>query len=590
VALPNEIRARADALEVVSLGGATEASIWSIIYPIGTVGAGWKSIPYGRPMVNQTFHVFNDAWEPCPVWVAGHLFIGGIGLAQGYWRDEEKTRASFIEHPKTGERLYRTGDQGRYLPDGNIEFLGRNDFQVKVQGYRVELEEIEAVLGEHPAVRSSIVTAVGEAFGNKRLVAYVVAKHEPPARNELARFLSTRLPEYMLPAAYVMMDHLPLSANGKVDRRALPEPAALDLENSEDRTGDVTSQTARIARLVSDVLKIKHIDPEVNLFNLGATSIDVIRIVNLLDRELGYRPKIDAFYRAPTIAALTNSYEQHLLRKPAKAPELVDLTMQGTPQSVVASFKLLSDPAEREAFKKRQLGSRSGDHDTTSIQLPVKVPDPLLKKRFAERRSHRRFSLEPIRLEQLSRLLTGLRRIELEGKAKHLYASAGGLYAVQTYLYVKPGRIEGLRAGSYYYRPVDHRLLPLVPDVEIDRNAYDALINRPIYDQAGFAIYLIAQLKAIAPMYGERSVHFATIEAGLICQLLETAAPKHGIGLCQIGSLEFPRIRALFDLEESHVLVHSLLGGRILDDPTNRWSPFQEAAMAARTDREEGTL
>jgi hypothetical protein len=91
-------------------------------------------------------------------------------------------------------------------------------------------------------------------------------------------------------------------------------------------------------------------------------------------------------------------------------------------------------------------------------------------------------------------------------------------------------------------------------------------------------------------MYGERSVHFATIEAGLICQLLETAAPKHGIGLCQIGSLEFPRIRALFDLEESHVLVHSLLGGRILDDPTNRWSPFQEAAMAARTDREEGTL
>jgi amino acid adenylation domain-containing protein len=314
VRLPDQIRALADSLEIISMGGATEASIWSIIYPIDKVDPAWKSIPYGRPMVNQSFHVLNDALEPCPVWVPGQLYIGGIGLARGYWRDEERTRESFINHPRAGERLYRTGDLGRYLPDGNIEFLGREDFQVKVQGYRVELGEIEIVLAQHPKVGSSIVTAMGQAFGAKRLVAYVVSKEDPPPLiSELAAFLRERLPQYMLPSAYVILDHLPLSSNGKVDRRALPEPAPCNGESIENSITETTNQT-RIASLVADVLKINHIDPEENLLNLGATSIDVVRIANLIERELDFRPKIDVFYRLPTVAALTSSYEQHLVQ------------------------------------------------------------------------------------------------------------------------------------------------------------------------------------------------------------------------------------------------------------------------------------
>ena len=314
VALPERIRALYRDVEIISMGGATEASIWSIIYPIEKVDPGWKSIPYGRPMVNQTFHVLNDALEPCPVWVSGQLFIGGVGLAKGYWRDEEKTRASFITHPSTGERLYRTGDRGRYFPDGNIEFLGREDDQVKVQGYRVELGEIEAVLGQHPEVRSSIVTALGPAFGSRRLVAYVVPQHEPPDPSELMEFLKNQLPEYMLPSAYVMLDRLPLSPNGKIDRRVLPEPATFNAERGEKLLIGKTSQTARIASLVADVLKVGHVDPDVNLLDLGATSIDMIRIVNSVERELDFRPKIEIFYRLPTVANLTNSYELHLLQ------------------------------------------------------------------------------------------------------------------------------------------------------------------------------------------------------------------------------------------------------------------------------------
>jgi len=230
VSLPERIRALGQGIEVISMGGATEASIWSIRFPIGEVDPSWRSIPYGRPMGNQRFYVLDERLEVCPAWVAGELHIAGAGLARGYWRDGEKTAASFFDHPHTGERLYRTGDLGRYLPDGEIEFLGREDNQVKVQGYRIELGEIEHALLQHPGVKNAVVQAVGEDRGQKRLVAYVISEEDAfPADNlpaeELKDFLRTTLPDYMVPRVWFQLEALPLTANGKVDRKALAPPS-----------------------------------------------------------------------------------------------------------------------------------------------------------------------------------------------------------------------------------------------------------------------------------------------------------------------------------------------------------------------------
>lgn len=175
VTLPDRIKALWDGVTVYGLGGATEASIWSNYFLIEDVDPSWPSIPYGKPLANQSFQVLDANLNPRPVWVPGDLYIGGIGLALGYWKDEEKTRAKFMIHPQTGERLYKTGDLGRYLPDGNLEFLGREDFQVKIRGHRIELGEIEAVLLQHPAIKEAVVNAVGDPKGNRHLVAYVVA-------------------------------------------------------------------------------------------------------------------------------------------------------------------------------------------------------------------------------------------------------------------------------------------------------------------------------------------------------------------------------------------------------------------------------
>jgi amino acid adenylation domain-containing protein len=221
--LPGQIRRLLLNANIISLGGATEAAIWSILYPIEDIDPKWKSIPYGKPMRNQTFHVLNDVEAPCPVWVPGQLYIGGVGLARGYWRDAPKTAASFIHHEGDGERLYRTGDWGRYLPDGNIEFLGREDFQVKLQGQRVELGEIEAKLAEHTGVDSCVVMVREDTPGEKRLVGYVIPRRGADLQaGALREFLRAKLPEYMVPSAFMFLEDFPLTANGKLNRKALP--------------------------------------------------------------------------------------------------------------------------------------------------------------------------------------------------------------------------------------------------------------------------------------------------------------------------------------------------------------------------------
>ncbi|MFJ6793252.1 amino acid adenylation domain-containing protein [Streptomyces sp. NPDC091268] len=175
VSLPDELRAACPHARVISLGGATEASIWSVHYPVGEVPAEWNRIPYGKPLANQTLHVLDHRMDPCPVGTTGEIHIGGIGVAKGYWADPVRTAERFVTHPDTGETLYRTGDLGRYLAGGDIEFLGREDSQVKVNGYRIELDEIAAVLRRQRGVREAILTVdTNPDSGRGQLVAYVV--------------------------------------------------------------------------------------------------------------------------------------------------------------------------------------------------------------------------------------------------------------------------------------------------------------------------------------------------------------------------------------------------------------------------------
>ncbi|MFM9442372.1 amino acid adenylation domain-containing protein [Streptomyces acidiscabies] len=224
--LPERLRKLAPQAEFMSLGGATEASIWSITHPVRHTDPSWRSIPYGRALRGQSFHVLDEHGAPCPVGEAGELFIGGDGLARGYTGDPVQTAERFAPHPVLGRRLYRTGDLGRWQVDGTIEFLGRADRQVKIRGHRIELGEIEAVLARHPAIRQCVVSSVPGPDGRPRLVAHLSPKGagQAPAPQELSDVLRERLPEYMVPGRFVVLEQLPLTANGKIDHAALGNP------------------------------------------------------------------------------------------------------------------------------------------------------------------------------------------------------------------------------------------------------------------------------------------------------------------------------------------------------------------------------
>ncbi|WP_122358917.1 non-ribosomal peptide synthetase [Pseudomonas ficuserectae] len=569
--LPERAWALQPTLQLISLGGATEASIWSILYPLQQVDPHWRSIPYGKPLDHQRFYVLDDALQVRPTWVAGQLYIGGIGLAKGYWRDETLSAGSFFAHPLTGERLYRTGDLGRWLPDGNIEFLGREDTQVKVQGHRIELGEIEAALNRHPGVQSAVVRVLGEALGEKRLAGYVLKADASLQASDFAQYLADKLPAYMVPSSFTFVQEWPLSANGKVDKKRLPEPTqaqvsgpALEVEGPQEQ---------QLVTIVQGVLKRPSIAADANLLNLGATSIDIVRISNALSGELQFRPNVAQLLAQPTLLNLLGMYRQTLADG-----SVVDSVRQraASPEQVI------EDPQQRARFKADQRRRRTFTAQVPALDL-ARPDDPALVRRFSDYRSVRQFAAQPIPTEAFAGLLASLAQGQLDGEIKYQFPSAGGLYPIQSYLYVKPQRVTGVAAGAYYYDPIQHRLLRLDSDV-LDPDTYDYFVNRPVFENAAFSLFFIANMAAIRPLYGERSRDFCHIEAGGMAQLLTMTAVEQGLGLCGMGSLEEQQLSALFDLGPTHQLIYSMVGGLRTADEHRRTQIEAFASAVDQTD------
>lgn len=309
--LPEQIRSLSPSVAMHSLGGATEASIWSIHYPIGSLDPDWSSIPYGYPLANQRIYLLDHQLDPKPEGVVGDLYIGGIGLALGYWNNPERTRDSFIRHPVSGERLYRTGDLGRLAGAGHVEFLGRRDSQIKIRGYRVELGEIEAQLARNLLVDRAVVVPLGTAKSIRSLAAYITLK--PATRPQfgnadpamlsafLKKWLGERLPDYMVPAHYMVLEQLPLTANGKVNKSRLP---AVDLPSGAPAMAAETSIQKVLAQLCREVADLDGIGIHDNFFALGYDSIQIIKLIDRLREALEVDLTMREVLSHPTVAQL----------------------------------------------------------------------------------------------------------------------------------------------------------------------------------------------------------------------------------------------------------------------------------------------
>lgn len=318
VTLPAEIRRHMSPTHLISLGGATEASIWSILYPIEQVDPSWHSIPYGFSMTNQCVDVLDENLNRAPVKETGEIYISGVGLAREYLHRPELTAERFIRHPRTGERLYRTGDLGRWLSDGAIEFLGRQDSQVKIQGYRIELGEIESVLRSHPDVKDTVVAAHDAAAGARTLIAFVVPiQPESLDIGRLRQHLADQLPTYMIPATIEPIDMVPLTANGKIDRAALPEPITdVALEAARTDNDDIEQ---KLSALCAPILEVPDVGINEDFFDLGGNSVAAIRLINRVREQFGVELPIAMLFSAPTVGELATSIRD--AREKATSPQ-----------------------------------------------------------------------------------------------------------------------------------------------------------------------------------------------------------------------------------------------------------------------------
>jgi pyochelin synthetase len=343
--LPNRIRRRYQSAEVISLGGATEASIWSIYYPVKAVEPSWSSIPYGVPLPNQTIWVYDQLFRPCPDHVKGRIFIGGIGLALGYWRDAEKTALRFITHPETGERLYDTGDLGKYAPDGNVFILGRDDGQIKIRGHRVELGEIEVVLRQHPQIKQAVVLPTPGPLENRQLAAYIELVVEDGEdgesrpisgldSNAVKNYLEERLPSYMSPQIIITMDHIPVSTNGKVDYQALSGVLKDVATNKSERVAPRNETERIILDAWRRIIVGYEIGVNENFFEVGGDSVLATQLLRELNVALPFELEMHELFENLTVESLAVLFQN---RSDTRQSEFDAKSDDGLPTSAIVS-------------------------------------------------------------------------------------------------------------------------------------------------------------------------------------------------------------------------------------------------------------
>jgi amino acid adenylation domain-containing protein len=294
-------------LELWNMYGPTETTIWSTCARIETQG---ETLTIGRPIANTTLYILDQSMEPVPVGIAGELWIGGDGLARGYRGRPDLTDERFVAHrfdPTPEARIYRTGDLARYRGDGTVEFLGRIDHQVKVRGFRIELGEIETVLARHPQVVDAVVVARGSG-AEADLAAYVTAGKNPVPAHELRLFMGQTLPDYMVPSTVTTLEAFPLTPNGKVDRKALPEPVR-ERSGSHELVAPRTQLERKLTSIWERELEIRPIGVTDNFFDLGVTSIVAATLFAAIEHDLGDSLPLGAIFRAPTIETLAQLIE-----------------------------------------------------------------------------------------------------------------------------------------------------------------------------------------------------------------------------------------------------------------------------------------
>ncbi|WP_123057284.1 amino acid adenylation domain-containing protein, partial [Desulfocucumis palustris] len=569
-----------------NLYGPTEAAVDVTYWECGKRPD--NKVPIGRPIANIQIYILDSELNQVPIGHEGELHIGGIGLARGYLNRPELTAEKFIDNPfsdEIGAKLYKTGDSTKYLPDGNIEYLGRIDFQVKLRGNRIELGEIETVLRDHEAIDEAVVLVRDEQSADPKLVAYVVPKGELPASKQIREFIKSKLPDYMVPNIIAPLVSIPVTQHGKLDRKALPWPI-------KGRAGDnkavIAGAEANLGESISNMLlgyfnkalDTTELTVQEDLFDLGATSLTMVQAAEKIQEQYGVSIPVEVFLNDPTIKAIvhylcneiegrggTGSNEEReqcqsggTHHKMERLPES-DMEMAGISTGTKEIVHVEEETQDIQDNSQVNMRLSENYGDVTGAGKAVQLQKAHFKESaYMNGAIVRNYVRREIPFNLFSGLMSLLKRETIKGETKYLYPSAGGLNAVQTYLYIKENAVERIKKGIYYYHPEEH-VLYLINDLPvIDRTIFFEY-DRAVFDNAGFVLFFIARLEAIRPIYQMLSPTLLTLDSGYMGQLMLSRQIDFNMGLCPVIGIDFNRISPFFQFDESHRFIHCMLGG-----------------------------
>ncbi|WP_148043474.1 non-ribosomal peptide synthetase [Chryseobacterium sp. G0240] len=572
---------------LVSMGGATEASIWSNYYEVQQIKEDWSSIPYGYPLSNQQFYVLDESGRPCPTFVKGKLHIAGKGLAQEYWGSKDLTQKAFYIHPALNIRLYDTGDYGQYIENGIIEFLGRKDDQLKINGYRIEIAEIQMAFQQCNPALDPVILPIGEKAGNKKLVAYVKSAADAFSETEFKKELAKYLPPYFIPDSIIPLENYPVTSNGKIDRNKLIQQAAEQTVSRSEKpdatkdTGNTKNQNGTlhpVLKVVREVFDLPELAEQDKFSELGVSSMDIIRLANQLETHFLDRPTVGDMVRFGSVAELIGYYQEKNIR----FEELDDVNTQSVPPQFLLytpeqmkylnGLTFIDKLDDRQSYKKSRIAQRKDLASGNRISLTTtEMPDLY----SGWRKSYRSFIDQPVSFEAFKGYLNLCSAQAMDQHARFNYASSGGIYPVQIYVTVFKDKVEHVKEGYYYFDPYSQELVLISSENVISPTQLN--FNHNWLDQGAFAVHLVADMEAVYPIYNKESLRFCMLEAGLITQLLEADGVHYNIGSCQLGGYDFEQIRANLQLSVQHFYLHTLIAGAI---------DFQSEKEAMQAERE----
>ena len=580
---------------LVNMYGITETTVHATFRVVRPADLDRPSL-IGRPIPDLRIHLLDEQRRPVRPGEIGEIYVEGPGVARGYLKRPDLTAERFLESPfgRPG-RFYKSGDLARHSVDGDLEYIGRADLQVQLRGFRVELGEIEAALLQLPQVRAAAVVVRDERGADPKLVAFVVADAGASIDDrELRRRLRQRLPDYMTPNRVIQVPSLPLTAVGKLDRRALQALADGGGAAAAAPPVEPPRHERALVCIVAEELELASAGAEDDIFDLGATSLTVTSIVERARVELGLAVPVQLWLEEATVSGVLRALRAERSASPAaedrgepsaehrdgmgraaalyaalreilaeelelaEVPEDADLFDLGATSLTVANA--VAALRDRMAYElgvdvllERPTLRELRGYLTAAAPGPAQSNAPSLETPPAPRPSP-----GPVPVERLATQLAVFRGRSIDGRTRYLYASAGGKYAGQVYVEVRPRGVAGVPAGVYWYDAEAHQLIAVSPGAAVEAAAHHP-VDREAHARAPFCLHLIADLDVLRPTYQGFSESFAHLDAGYMEQLVRRTGAELQLAYRSALALDFERLRPLFRLPDAHRFASCLI-------------------------------